>query len=217
MPRIIETTVYAIDELSDDAREKARCWYRQHGLFEEWYDFIHEDFETICRLLGVTLATRTVRLHGGGTGEKPQIIWTGFWSPGDGASYEGSYRHARGSRKAIRAYAPKDEELHRIADVLQDIQRRNVWQLHASVRHRGRYCHEYSMAIGVERDSPSRQPMTDDAEETVIEALRDLARWLYRRLREEYEHETSDETVDEALTVNEIAFTAEGKRFGKEL
>ena len=70
------------------------------------------------------------------------------------------------------------------------------------------------MMIEVERDSPSGQPPTDGAEDTVIEALRDLARWLYRRLREEYEHETSDETVDEALTVNELTFTAEGKRFG---
>ena len=214
MPRIIETTVYAIDELSDEAKEKARAWYRQHGLYEEWYDFIHEDFETICRILGVTLATRTVRLHGGGTREKPRIFHSGFSSQGDGASYEGSYCHARGSRKAIREYAPKDEELHRIADVLQDIQKRNVWQLHASIKHRGRYCHEYCMTIEVERDSPSGQPPTDGAEDVAIEALRDLARWLYRRLRDEYEHEASDEAVDEALAVNEWAFTADGRRFG---
>ncbi len=70
------------------------------------------------------------------------------------------------------------------------------------------------MTIEVERDSPTRQPMTDGAEDIVIEALRDLARWLYRRLREEYEHETSDEAVDEALAVNEWAFTADGRRFG---
>ena len=214
MPRIIETTVYAIDELSDEAKEKARAWYRQHGLYEEWYDFIHEDFETICRILGVTLATRTVRLHGGGTREKPRIFHSGFSSQGDGAGYEGTWSHAKGARKAIRQYAPGDEELHRIADTLHDVQRRNFFQLGATVRHRGRYCHEYCMMIGVERDSPSGQPPTDRAEDVAIEALRDLARWLYRRLREEYEHETSDETVDEALIVNELTFTAEGRRFG---
>ena len=214
MPWIIETTVYDIDELSDEAKEKARAWYRQHGLFEEWYDFVYEDFGRICEILGVTLAARTVRLHGGGTREKPRIFHSGFSSQGDGASYEGTWSHAKGARKAIREYAPKDEELHRIADALQGIQRRNVWQLHASVRHRGRYFHEFCMAIEVERDSPTRQPMTDGAEDTVIEALRDLARWLYRRLREEYEHETSDEAVDEALAANEWAFTADGRRFG---
>ena len=55
------------------------------------------------------------------------------------------------------------------------------------------------MAIEVERDSPTGQPPTDGAEDTVIEALRDLACWLYRQLREEYEHQTSDAAVDEAL------------------
>ena len=70
------------------------------------------------------------------------------------------------------------------------------------------------MTIEVERDSPTWQPPTDGAEDTVIEALRDLARWLYRRLRDEYDHQTSDETVDEALASGELTFTADGRRFG---
>ncbi len=214
MPRIIETTVYTIDELSDAAKENARVWYRQHGLHDGWYDFVYEGFETICGILGVTLATCPVRLYGGGTRDKPQVFFRLSWSQGDGASYEGGWSHARGSRKAIREHASKDEELHRIADVLHDAQRRNFFQLGATVRHRGRYCHEYSMAIEVERDSPTWQPMTDGAEDAVIEALRDLARWLYRQLRSEYEHQTSDVTVDEALSANRYAFTADGRRFG---
>ena len=44
--------------------------------------------------------------------------------------------------------------------------------------------------------------------------LRDLARWLYRQLRSEYEHQTSDAVVDEAIAINELTFTAEGRRFG---
>ena len=70
------------------------------------------------------------------------------------------------------------------------------------------------MAIEVERDSPTWQPITDGAEDAVIEALRDLARWLYRQLRSEYEHQTSDTAVDEIVSVNEWTFTADGKRFG---
>ena len=57
MPRIIETVVYTIDELSDKAKESAQCWYRQHGLHDEWYDFVYEDFQAICRILGVELGT----------------------------------------------------------------------------------------------------------------------------------------------------------------
>ncbi len=165
-------------------------------------------------MLGVTLATIPVRLYGGGTRDKPQIHFSGFHSQGDGASFSGRYSYARGAARAIRAHAPKDTELHRIADDLQTVQRHNFHQLHAYIRQSGRYCHEYTMAIEVERDSPTWQPPTDGAEDAVIEALRDLARWLYRQLRSEYEHQTSDETVDENLAINELTFTADGTRFG---
>ena len=69
------------------------------------------------------------------------------------------------------------------------------------------------MSIEVERDSPTWQPPTDDAEDAVTEAMRDLARWLYRQLRAEYEHLTSDEAIDETLAANESTFTASGEYF----
>ena len=213
MPQVIEITVYTIDELSDAATEAARAWYRESCLDCEWYDFVYEDFGTICGILGVSLGTTPVRLYRGGTRDKPKVYWTGFSSQGDGASFEGSYAHAKGAARAIRAHAPKDEELHRIADALQAVQKRNFHQLHATITQHGRYCHEYTMSIEVERDSPAWQPPTDDAEDTVTEAMRDLARWLYRQLRAEYEHLTSDEAIDETLATNESTFTAAGEYF----
>ncbi len=211
--QVIEITVYTIDEFSDAAKEKARAWYRESCLDYEWYDFVYEDFQTICEILGVTLATSPVRLYGGGTREKPQVWFTGFHSQGDGASFSGHYGHAKGSAAAIRAHAPKDEELHRIADALQAVQRRNFHQLHATICQRGRYCHKYTMEIEVERDSPTLQPPTDDAEDAVTEAMRDFARWLYRQLRQEYEHLTSDEAIDETLAANQWSITASGEYF----
>jgi hypothetical protein len=214
MPEIIETTVYRLGELSDTAKETARAWYQQVGVDDDWFDFVYDDFERICAILGVELKTVPVRLYGGGTRQKPCIWFSGFWSQGDGACFEGRYHHAKGASRAIRDHAPKDGELHRIADALQAIQRRNFYQLHASVTHRDRYYHEYCMAISVERDSPTRQDMTADAEDVVIETLRDLARWLYRQLEREHEALTSAETVDEAITANEYTFTETGRRFG---
>ncbi len=214
MPRTVETVVYELEELPDTAKEQARAWYRGTCLEHEWYDAVFEDFETICRILGVTLRTSSVRLMGGGTREKPHLWFRGFSSQADGASFEGTFSHAKGAARAIRTHAPKDEELHRIADELQAVQKCNFYQLGGSIRTRGSYCHEHSMAIEVERDSPTWQPMTDGAEDTVIEALHDLARWLYRQLEREYEYLTSDAAVDEAIEVNEYTFTAEGRRFG---
>ncbi len=165
-------------------------------------------------ILGVRLTTRSVRLFGGGTRQKPCIWFSGFASQGDGASFEGVYGFASGAPKAIRAHAPRDSALHRIADGLQAIQRRNFYQLRADVSQRGRYYHEYSMAIVVERDSPTHQDMTADAEDMVTELLRDLARWLYRQLEREYDYQTSDQVTDEAILANDYAFTEDGRRFG---
>lgn len=214
MSEIIETTVYGLDELSDAAKEKARAWYRQVGFDDDWYEFVYEDFQCIAEILGLRLKTVPVRLYGGGTRQKPCIWFSGFWSQGDGACFEGRYSHAKGAPRKIRDHAPKDGELHRIADALQAIQRRNFYQLHADITHRDRYYHEYCMSISVERDSPTCQDRTADAEDVVAEVLRDLARWLYRQLEREYEYFTSDEVVDEAIIANTYTFTDAGHRFG---
>jgi hypothetical protein len=214
MPEVIETTVYTFDELDERARERARDWYRQASAHDDWHVTVFEDFERICELLGVVLATRPVRLFGGGKRAKPCIWFSGFASQGDGACFEGSYSYRKGASRAIRAYAPRDMRLAAIADQLQQIQRKNLYALEARLTHRGRYYHEHSMEISVERSSDRDQPPTADAEDGVSEALRDLARWLYRQLEQEYDHQISNEVVDEGIIANRYTFTEAGSRFG---
>ena len=203
MPRIIETTVYTIDELSGAAKENARIWYRDQGLHDEWYDFVYEDFETICKILGVTLATTPVRLYGGGTRDKPQVWFSGFLESGRRRELRRPLQPRQGSRQG---HPRPRAEGRRAAPDRGRVAGGSTQELLASPclasASRGRYCHEYTMAIEVERDSPTWQPMTDGAEDAVIEALRDLARWLYRQLRSEYEHQTSDDAVDEIVQAN---------------
>lgn len=214
MPEIVQTTVYTFDELDVPARSRARDWYRQASADDDRHEFVFEDFERICDILGVELATRPVRLYGGGTRQQPSIWFSGFSSQGDGASFEGGYQYRKGAAREIRAYAPRDERLAAIADQLQKIQRKNLYALEAKVTHRGRYYHEYTMEISVERANDTCQPPTPDAEEIVTEALRDLARWLYRQLEREYDYQTSDEVVDEGIIANGYTFTEGGRRFG---
>lgn len=213
MPRTVEITVFDFAELSDDAREKARSWYREGIGDYEWFDCVFDDFEAICDCLGVRLAPVTVRLMGGGMRQKPTIRFSGFWSQGDGACFEAHYSYRKDASRKLRDHAPMDAELHRIAEELQAAQRRNFYQLHAHIRHQGRYTHEYSMAISVERDSSTCQDMTADAEDIVAEAMRDLARWLYRQLESEWTAITADEAVDEEIAANRYAFTADGEIF----
>jgi len=165
-------------------------------------------------ILGIRLKTRPVRLMGGGTRQKPCVWFSGFCSQGDGASFEGRVSHAKGSNKRIRDYSPQDAALHGIADRLQAVQRRNFYQLCAEASHGGRYYHEYCMTVEVTRDSPTGQEPTGDSEDTVTEALRDLARWLYRQLEAEHDHLTSEDAIEDGIIANEYSFTAGGRRFG---
>jgi len=214
MREIIQTTVFTFDELGGRAQSRARDWYRQASTDDDWHEFVFEDFERVCDILGVELATKPVRLYGGGIRQKPCIWFSGFSSQGDGACFEGRYQYKKGAAREIRAFASKDERLAAIADQLQKIQRKNLYSLEARITHRGRYYHEYTMEISVERASDTDQPPTPDAEEIVAEALRDLARWLYRQLEQEYDHQTSDEVVDEGIIANGYTFTEGGRRFG---
>lgn len=214
MPHIIETTVFGLDELDAAARDRARDWYRRSALDDDWHEFRFTDFEEVCEILGVSLAARSMRLMGGGTRPAPKIYFSGFSSQGDGVCYEGGYRFTREAPGRIGAYAPQDAILHGIASRLFDVQRRNFYQLRAEIRHVGRYCHEFSMAITVRRDSPTGQDVSTDDEQIVIDTLRDLARWLYRQLEAEYEHMTADEQVDAAIRANGYSFTQDGHRFG---
>ncbi len=214
MPRTVETLVYEIDELPERAKENARFWYRTNCLNHQWYDHIYRHFDTICQMLGITLRTTNVTLISGRTREDPNIYFSGFSCQGDGACFEANYCHARDAPRRLREYAAADTTLHQIADRLHAAQRPNFYQLTAEIRQRGRHFHEYSMAIDVDRNSPTYQPPTAQADSAVTESMRDLARWLYGRLENEYDHLTSESAVDDAIAQNDWTFTTEGERFG---
>ena len=43
----IELTYYTFDELTDGAKEKARDWYRERDLSDDWWEFTYDDAERI--------------------------------------------------------------------------------------------------------------------------------------------------------------------------
>lgn len=211
MPTVIETTVFLFEELGEAAKRSARDWYREHALDPDWHEVVFEDFERVCGILGIELKTRPVRLFGGGLRQKPCIWFSGFASQGDGACFEGHYAYARGAARSMRGYAPKDAELHAIADRLQRFQRTCFYQISAAISHSGRYYHAQSMMIDVEREGEC-VPVT--IKTGVEDALRDLAHWLYRQLEREYDYLISDEVLDESIIANGYSFTEVGRRFG---
>src|SRR5690606_16997688 len=85
--KIIE--LYTYGELSPEAQEKARDWYREAAAGDDfWSECALEVIAEAGDLLGITFDLPRGRQSG-------KAIWfSGFWSQGDGCSYDGAW-HAR--------------------------------------------------------------------------------------------------------------------------
>ena len=60
MPHDKTETVFFFDELEDDAKEKARDWYRSGALDYEWWDAVYEDAITCAAILGIRDHIRSI-------------------------------------------------------------------------------------------------------------------------------------------------------------
>ncbi len=205
--RTIEQTVFKFSELTDSAKEKAREWWRTSEDID--LDHVIDDAAIVADLFGLDIRKKTIRLMNGKTRAEPAVYWSGFWSQGDGASYEGDYSYCKGALAAIVSYAPTDTALHDIVRRLQRVQARNFYRLTASITQSGRYVHEMTMRFDVSRTDDA--PVSDNDIEELSDCLRDFARWVYRALETEWEYQASDEVVDELLDVNGYEFDEEGR------
>lgn len=195
--KTIETKVYNFDELSDEAKETARSWFREGDDFSFHAENVIDAAKEIAKLMGINIKN---------------IYYTGFYSQGDGACFEGTYIYKAGSIKAVREYAPLDRELHNIVVDLWKAQRPAFYRLEAHVKHRGHYQHSGCTEIEVYN---TEHPHSDvPQEEDIKDALRSFMDWIYSQLDKENDYQNSDEVTDENILANEYTFTESGKRFG---
>ena len=201
--RIKETKVYQFDELADEAKEKAREWYRTASS-NDFSDFgaenAIEDAKTCFAFVGVRI---------------DRVFYSGFCSQGDGACFEGSWYASDFKPGKLEEHAPEDKELHRIAGAFASL----VKELpHASfsVKHRGHYqhslCTEFDVDLGLEADEEGNTPAVDIDEDDIKQLARDCMDWIYSQLEKEYEWQNADEQVDENIRANEYEFDEEGGR-----
>ena len=209
--RTIEKTVYKFNELSETAKEKAIENYREsNDDFSFQSDAIVSDCADIAELFGLDIR-QTVKKNG--KGERiytPTVYWSGFYSQCDGACFEGNYSYSKkGALKAVKAYAPRDTELHAIVKILQDIQKRYFYGLRANIAHSGRYYHEHCMNIDVEHIEGLDIP--ESVQEDMAECFRDFARWIYKRLETEWEYLNTDGYISEELEAMDCEFYEDGE------
>ncbi len=223
--RIKHTKVYQYNELSDEAKEKARDWYRKGNCEDNyWSEGVIDQAEEIAVMLGLDICQTPYKTMGGETRYKATIYWSGFWSQGDGACFEGTWDASKVQADKLKAEYPQDKELHRIVDGLAEIAKEYP-EGSFSVKHTGHYSHSHSTSFNVglpntqedelEYDSPEfklLQIKLGEDEETLIELARDFMNWIYRQLEKEWDYQNSDEQVEESIRANEYEFLETGER-----
>lgn len=210
--RVTEETLYKFDELSDEAKDKAREWYREASSYDDFHEYVYEDAATIGAIMGLDIRQRPVKTMGGTTRYEPSILYTGFWSQGDGACFEGRWEYKPDALEKVKEYAPLDERLHAVAADFANEKVKGCW---AEAKHRGRYCHEYSMDIDggkrpVDEDEFDEYELPVEQYEHIKEMFADFARWIYKMLEAEYDYQNSNERVDENIQCNDYEFTEDG-------
>jgi hypothetical protein len=216
MPKVIktETTVFQYSELSKEAQEVARDWFREASTGDTyWAEYIYDDADTIAKLFGLEIGQRSYQTMGGKTRHEPAIYWSGFSCQGDGASFEGTYHFKAGALNAIKEHAPQDEKLH---SIVADLEAAGVMGLKITTS--GHYSHSGSMSFELldydaEGNDYDNDATTLEQEVAASKALRRFADWIYSNLEKEYEYRNSDETVADDIIANEYEFTEDGKRY----
>ena len=196
---ITETTVYTFSELSEQAQNYAieKQSQYQSELFDA--DNCKYDIKILFSLFGLDVA---------------HIYYTGFWSQGDGACFEGSYKFKKGGLQALKDYAPRDRELHDLVAQLNKLSRDNFYRMAFTTKQRGHYYHENSMNVECDRnDIEYYNEVTVVNEDAIHELIKELARYIYKRIYDEYEYATSYETCKLYLLDSDYEYTVDGAVF----
>jgi hypothetical protein len=214
MVATIETTVYTFDELDDDAKEKARDWYRD-GFDGEtyWAETVVDEAARDIEACGVELDTHRVPLMGGGVRYDPTIYWS-LGGYDAGATFTGRVTLAEWMRS--QKIAGRYRTLYNAAvghGVACWIERNDGYGNDTN-------CHAIRARVEVNDypDDVAACERLDQQAEIVKDMLTDWAQdracELHRSLEAEWEYVNADAQVDDAIRANEYTFTENGKRFG---
>lgn len=154
-----------------------------------WYESTIEDFcDNICPHLGLDVSYR-------------DVVFSGFWSQGDGASFTGCFKLSDVCLDDLKASVPTEVDLHEIVGGLQAlveehpniegrISRLSSLYYHSNTMIMGDYSSENSYC-----DEETEAFAAADGEATLMRIFRELADWLYSQLNTAYDFYLADATA----------------------
>ena len=234
-PLVIEPDTpegFTFEQLSDKAKDRARQAYLESDPYDyDWWEFTCEDADRIASLMGIDIKRETLKNARGSRFSRLSIYFSGFSCQGDGACLEGDWsplEHPGAMVRKVRAYAPRDKDLHKIALALGKLSRdaKHFEYVRTTITHRGNYYHSRSVDIETEIEMPHEyehwcdfkqaafhavtKGFFDRVDEEVKDALRAFMDWIYQRLSDEWYAMHEDDYVDEHLSNQDTLFDEDG-------
>lgn len=203
-------------ELDARAKDKAREWYRDGALDNDWWDFVFDDAVIVLGYLGFD-ATGAVKTKSGCLEGIPTIQFCGFGSQGDGASFAGHWSAARVDLGKLLEHAPQDEALRGIGTRTVALVLRWPQATCKIIRISYHALHSGTMACTDVELFPDAEDTgyNDDTaiafEEDVLTLARELADWIYAQLEQEHDYRMSNESVDDGIEANGYEFDEDGQ------
>jgi len=205
----IQVVLYDFAELNGKAKERALKEYAYINVDDDWYSSIIDDFKNLCETIGIDIDVK-------------KTYFRGFYSQGDGSTFQASVNipmliNAIPNQR-WKEYAPALEFDFPMVDfdgrLIGLIQKES---LDASPKIVGSE-RWYSVTADLSYQLPYTNHRYDGIEaelknlEAWLQVIADkLNRYLYKSLQAEYEYQTDEKAVVEAVEANEFQFTADGK------
>jgi len=185
--------VYNFNELNEAAKEKAIENNRDINVDYEWFDGEEDYFKEDMDKLGFQV---------------DKIYFTGFYSQGDGACFEGQIK--------VYDYLKYNKKLSKFKNLGKTAKEED---LTVTIKHSGHYCHENSMDFEDDSYYLSKELTEKQIKELdqVIEEIKTLSKQqaikLYANLEKQYEYLTSSKAIIETIELNDYTFLEDGTQF----
>jgi hypothetical protein len=219
MSKVIEVEIYKYGELSEQSQQKAREWYIE-GMDYEWWEGVYEMAIKDGYEKGFCI---------------DKIYFSGFHSQGDGASWTGQVDVRQWLEENLSDSIGVSAWCHLVQeDVISKhlkVVANNSHYCHESTMQVGEvmddsetFDDDYTLKLPsifkgmdirtvfdlIESDSNCAIKTTEGIEQAILESVRDYAKDIYQRLKEEYEYLCSEEMMLDHFDANDYHFTNEG-------
>jgi len=193
----VDYEVYSYAELNTAAKENARQNYIEH-IDWPWWEETYKYLKNMCKNFGLEIT---------------DIWFSGFYSQGDGACFEGTYTPQKENcLQHFTEIYPSEIEISKIVSELNALENKDFL---VRIYHQGRYYHENSVYIEISYDDENliSDQLWKKQKEIIEQNLKALMQHIYSMLESVWDWKTSETIFKDLCELNEWYFLKNGELF----